>query len=67
MLEKIYGLLFSVSTIVDPLKGGPRANVSNASFLKRSCWCLQFFFVIKYLMLNLTKCLLEVETFALIH
>ena len=35
------------------------------SFLTRPCWDTQFFFVIKYLMLTLTMCLLAAETFAL--
>ena len=46
---------FSLSTTVDPLKGGPGQISPMLSFLMLPCRDPQVIFEIKYLMLNLTK------------
>ena len=56
---------FYVFTIVNQVKGG-RGNVSNPFFLNTTSPGSSFF-VIKYFMLNLTKCLLAAEALAIIH
>ena len=68
VLKKLMVCYFSVSAIVDLLKGGTRQMCPMPSFFIRTCWNPQFF-IIKYLMytVHLTKCLFAAETFALIH
>ena len=56
--KKFMVYYFSVSTIVHgPLKEGPGQMSSMPSFLTRYCWDSQLFFIVKYLMLNLTSLL----------
>ena len=54
---------FPVSTIVDLLNRGTGQMLPMPSFLEPAG--ILRFFVIKYLTLNLTKCLLTAETFVL--
>ena len=65
VLEKINGPLFFRFDNCGPLVGGLGANSPMPSFLEPAG--ILRFFVIKYLTLNLIKCLLTAETFAFIH
>ena len=52
---------------VDPLKGGSGQMSPMPFFVKILLRFSCYFLLIKYLMLNSTKCMLAVETFAIFH
>ena len=66
--KKNYGLSFFRFYNCGPFRRrATGANVSNAFLFNKTLLGSSIFFVIKHFMLNLTKCLLPAETFALIH